>query len=239
MFKVRIIFLMLPFLAVLSCIRSSERRVKPLVDTVKRPAGFSDKAVLENFGGGESYIPVWMEYSGALEKNGITYPHIRGIKFYYPEIGVFRTCYYENNELRQGQRSFNFNGCRVAPGAWDSNITLINGQDCISMFYVIGDDTSSRENNGFDFTTVPAVALSGNDYLYNGMFEYHLSKEQADNYTLRLYDGTTIAYKMSASCKAAAGPVSFVNRENGNICFLAKDCYLTLVHPEDREKLQE
>ena len=234
--------LLLAVLLNIGCINNTQEKAPPSVlntDTVKRPVNVSPHATLINYG--EDYSPVfaWVEHTGQLVVGGKEYPHIQGIRFYYMKAKENDTVYYENLELRNAAKKFNFAGCRVLVSSGESNVHLVNGTDSILMFAVLENKESKRVYRGIEFKSVATIVKNQyGEYTEDVDIEFNIKRGEGGKYTLTLTDGSVIMYQLCATCKESPADLSFLNREDGRIYFINRACYLELLDKDDAPKFQ-
>ena len=209
-------------------------------DTIKRPAYVSKRATLINFGGDELPVFVWAEYIGPLIKNGRRYSHIHGVKFYYIKARKVDTVYYENLELRKAKREFDFANCKVLDYPGGTIVGLASDNDSITLFHVLETDEFKREHKGVEFKNIPTISINKyNEYSTDIDMEFSIKKIKEGGYLLILNDGSKIPYKLCQTCNEQPEIFSFLNREDGKIYFINRDCYLELVNSDDAKRFQE
>lgn len=209
-------------------------------DTTSRPPNVSKQATLINFGGDEMPVLVWVEYAGPLVIDGKGYSHIQGIKFSFVKPRQSDKAYYENLEIRNGSRDFDFKRCRVAEIPGDANICLVNGKDSLLIFQVSVYNGSKRVHRGIEFRNMSTISLNQyGEYVSDVDMEFNIQREDNGIYTLTLNDGSRIIYKGVSDCNVNESSVSFLNREDGKIYLLNKTCYLELVNKNDAKKFQQ
>jgi hypothetical protein len=218
---------------------ASRQETTMKMDTLKRPASVSQNATLINFGSSDEPIPVWAEYIGPLSVSGKQYAHIAGIKYHYVKANQTETVYYENMQLRDGSRSFDFKNSKVGNVPGRTEALLISGRDSLWLFYVLETDEFNREHKGIQFTRMPTIRIDATNYpLPDDLIEYNLKQENETQYTLTLTDGSKVSYKLSSGCKEKPEKLSYLNKQTGVIYFINKDCYLEIVNKDDLAKLK-
>lgn len=234
--------LLFAILLATGCTNSSKQTQNTIAlkpDTI-RPSSVSKQATLINYGGDDMPVYVWVEYAGPLINNGKKYAHIHGIKFSYIKPKKTYTEYYENLDIRNASRKFDFNSGKVQGLPGDANIGLVSGIDSLLLFRVLGNYEFTREFRGMTFSDVSTISLNQyGEYVADINIEFNLKKNGNGAYTLTFYDGSTIQYKATSGCKVTNESISFLNRENGRIYLLDRTCYLELVNKKDVKRFQE
>ncbi|PSL19287.1 hypothetical protein [Chitinophaga ginsengisoli] len=209
-------------------------------DTTQRPANVSRQATLINFGGDDLPVFVWVEAVGPLIADGKEYSHIRGIKFTYVKPRKSYTEYYENLNLRNGARKFNFKTSKVLEYPGEANIHLASGKDTLPMFHVLGNDELERMHRGIKFKDISTVSRDQyGEYIADTDMECNIKKDGNGMYIVTLNNGSKIIYKSTSKCNVSEESVSFLNREDGKIYLFDRSCCLELVNKEDVKKFQD
>lgn len=221
-----------------SSVKSSDEEVKQ--DTVKRPASVSRGATLINLGFDDTPVFMWVEYSGKLNLNNKTYPHIYGFKYFDAQGKFLYARYYENMEIRNGTKEFDATPqIEISPFPGDATIHGSNGKDSLLFFHVIESSEFKRIYEGVEYVDMPAVYLEtryGNGFVSDEDVEFNIRKEK-DIYTVT-FTGTAIPFKLCSACKTEPSKVSFLNEQEGRIYFVERECYLEPVNSEDLKKIQ-
>lgn len=226
----------------LGCINSNSNQNEPIIrDTLQRPPQFSEKASLLNYGSDVEQIPVWAEYLGPLTIDGKTYSHIPGIKYFWVKANKADTMYYENLDLRTGKKEFGFKNCKISDSSGGgANVQLLNAKESIWLFYVLETNEFNREYKGIEFKNMPAIRTHPvNGIVSADLIEFNLTRKSNTDYVLTVTDGSKLLYRLSSTCKEEPTMTSFLNRQDGRIYFINRDCYLELVNKEDIEKLKD
>jgi hypothetical protein len=207
-------------------------------DTLQRPAGMTQQAVLLNFGSEDEPIMVWADYAGNFKNNGNEYSHIHGVWYYYVKADKNDTVYYENMELRSRAKQFDFKKCSILNYPGEATIKVSNGKEDVLLFNVIESDEFAREHRGIVFKRIPTIALNNGNNTADVELEFNLKEIGNGTFEMTLNDSSKIKYQMSADCKVKNPLCSFLNRQDGRIYFVDRDCYLELVNKDDVKKFQ-
>lgn len=207
-------------------------------DTLQRPAGMTQQAVLLNFGSEEEPIMVWAEYAGTFKNDGKEYSHIHGVRYHYVKADKNDTIYYENMELRSRVKQFDFKKCSILNYPGEATIKVSNGKEDLLLFNVIESDEFAREHRSTIFKRIPTIALNNGNNTADVELEFNLKQIGNGIFEMTLNDGSKIKYQMSAECKIKNPLCSFLNRQDGRVYFVDTDCYLELVNKEDVQKFQ-
>ena len=204
-------------------------------DTQKRPLFVSKRANLICFGSAQEPRMVWAEYIGPFQKNEKVYSHIYMVKYYYTNPSKTDTVFYENLEIRNKLINPDWEIYKIADHQIDEGTILItNGKDTIDLFSVLQTEKYNEEYKGTKFTNIPSVREVENGSLIATSFvEYNLKIENNKQYVLTLRNGTKIHYRLCAECKVDPEEISFMNREDGRIYFIERNCYLELTDGDD------
>ncbi|WP_212005421.1 hypothetical protein [Chitinophaga sp. HK235] len=221
-------------------LKQQESKSDKSADTVKRPAGVSNSATLKNVGEDGLPVYVWMEHVGPLIYKGVRYPHIQRVKYHYvgnrPTIDTF---FFENMELRNGERNFNFKGCTVLRKSGDRHLYLANGKDTIFMFAALENYNGTNIYRGLKFVSYPTVSIKANQqYIPDDDLALNIKELGKSSYLVTLDDGTVLKYNLCSTCTGAKGPISFLNREDGRLYFANKNCYLELADNKDLDRIR-
>jgi hypothetical protein len=238
---------MIPLLLILSftvffcnsSVKSSVEVVTAMKDTLKRPVNVSKHATLINLGFEDLPVYMWVEYSGKLKQNGQTYPHIYEFQYFDKDGKLSHIEYYENMQIRSGNKDFDASQSKVLPFPGDATIQVSNGHDSLLFFHVLESEEFRRSYNGIEYIRMPTVYLEtqyGNGTVSHEDVEFNIRKEM-DFYTVT-FTGSAIPFKLCSACKTEPTKVSFLNEQEGRIYFVEKECYLELVNSEDIMKIQ-
>ncbi len=225
----------------LGCINAqTEMNVKKTnSDTLQRPVGMTKQATLLNFGSEDELIMVWADYVGTFENDGNIYSHIHGVQYYYVEADKTDTVYYENMDLRNGVKKFDFKNFVILNYPGEATIQISNGKDSILLFHVIESDEFAREHRGTVFKRIPTISFNSGSNIADVELEINIKESGNGIFEMTLNSGSKIKYQMSSGCKVRKPLFSFLNRQDGRLYFVGTDCYLELVNKKDAQKFQE
>ncbi len=207
-------------------------------DTLRRPTSITDKAVLLNFGSEEEPILVWADYTGPLSQEGKVYSHIHGVQYFYVKTEQRDTFYYENMELRNHTIEFDFKNCIILNYPGEATIQISNKKNSLLLFHVLESNEFAREHKGIEFKRMPTIALDDDRFLADVDMEFNLKKVKEGRYDLTLSDTFKVEYKACSNCNITNQKISFLNRQDGRIYFVEKDCYLELVNKDNAKIFQ-
>lgn len=225
-----------------SSVKSSDENDNPVQDSLKRPASVSNQATLINLGSEDLPVYQWVEYSGKLNYDNKVYPHIYGFKYFDAQGKLIHTQYYENMEVRSGEKEFDASSSKILPFPGDATIQVSNSKDSLLFFYVLESDEFKSEYEGVDFIRMPAVYFEtryDNGFMSDEQVRFNLRTEKNLYIVTFLSDDVfKIPFKLCSTCKVKPTKISFLNEEEGRIYFIEKDCYLEPVNSEDIQKIQ-
>lgn len=231
------ISVLIPLIFLSAC--SSPQAPRLATDSLSRPPNISEFATLLNFGSEDEKIFVWADPIGPLIYNEKEYPHIQGVKFYYVTAKQTSVLYYENFKLRNDNKKWDFRNSKILNYPGDATLELTNGNDTLLVFWVLETREFERVYNGILFKGMPTIYPNwANQYAADVMMEFNIVRNDTSTYILTVTDGTKIAYKLCSRCDKLPQMVSFLNRKDGRIYFIEKECYLELVNKEDVKKFQ-
>lgn len=201
-------------------------------DSIPKPNFLSNRAVILNFGGGEMPIYVWADASNYFENDSINYAHIIGIKYYYVSSGIIDTVYYENLKLRSGHVKINLSGIKILSTVSDAGLTISFNNDTLHLFRATQFNGLESLYEGKSYVRVPVVnSVSPIGLIYNGDISLYM-ENMDDTYCLvYVYKSgeklSTIKYRKYNACIVKKNAqVSFLDKTNGRIYFIEKECYI-------------
>jgi hypothetical protein len=206
-------------------------------DTLLRPANVSLDAKLLNLGSDDEPLFAWTQTLGSLKINNLIYPYILCVKYTF-KSGMEQTSCYENLELRLGKKKINWGGFKILRFPFSGNIKISDGKDTLYLFEVLVEKTwvEKKKSVYTDVATVKTVAdgslLSTKDLACN------LVDNGNGNFLLILDNGMKLKYKVNQSGGVNNKTISFINRDNGNVYFIDKSCFLKLLDTNDLLKLK-
>lgn len=207
-------------------------------DTSQRPTGMTHQAVLLNFGSEDEPIMVWADYAGNFRKDGKKYSHIYAVRYYYVKAEMNDTLYYENMGLRNRSNQFDFKNSTILNYPGEATIKVSKGVNEVLLFNAIESDDFAREHRGIVFKRMPTISLNNGNYVGDVELEFSLNDIGNRFFEMTLNDGSRVKYKLSGECKEKNPLCSFLNRQDGRIYFVDRDCYLELVNNGDKRIFQ-
>ncbi|MBX2924074.1 MAG: hypothetical protein KF746_17880 [Chitinophagaceae bacterium] len=207
-------------------------------DTLQRPAGMTQQAALLNFGSDDEPIMVWADYVGTFKNDGKEYSHIHGVHYHYVKADKSDTVYYENMDLRNGVRKFDFTNYSILNYPGEATIKVSNSKDSFLLFSVLESTEFDRIHRGIKFTNMPTIEKRNGALMHDVELEFNLKEIGNGIFEMTLNDGTKIKYRISSGCKVKKPLCSFLNRQDGKVYFVDADCYLELVNKDDVQKFQ-
>jgi hypothetical protein len=215
-------------------------------DSIIRPDNVSNDAWLVNMGFVDKPIFAWVEYVGNYTDNRKIYPHIYQFRYLYHDDKSIDTLNYEWNKGRYVNIKLelnNFKGYsfKLFPG--DATIQLKNEENELFLFNVIENHKFDNVFRGISYFRIPTVKIDSiyPEYGLSTDYETRINLEQTEKgaYTVNLIDDKGIRafmYKMNEDCRVTPTKISYLNKENGHIYYIEKDCYLELVDKKDLDK---
>jgi hypothetical protein len=205
-------------------------------DSIPRPPIVSPKGILMNFGGGEIPVYAWAEYIGSLKCDNSIFPHIIGVKYYYPTSGKTDIMFYENMQYRKGLSKFKIDSSTILPSYSSSKLLFKFRSDTIVFFPVLEDSSLTETYKGLKYSRINTVKNSfENVFEYSGDVAISIVLEKGDYFVrFNRKNEDIFKYKMCPQCDGTLGKISFLNKTNGNIYFIEKNCY---IEPVDRKKV--
>lgn len=211
-------------------------------DTIVRPDHVSSKAKLINLGFVDAPVYVWIEYIGNYIENGKMYNHIHGIKHTYTNVNLIDTAYYEHDDGRTIDTIENrFKEFKIIPYPGDGTYKLVDGNDSLLLFNVMQLIDSQQVVKGKEWQmAVPTTRINHNGEKVSGAEAHvHLEKENDDIYLVSLIDDKgmrTLRFQKYGDCSLDT-KLSYLDRQEGKLYFVPKDCYLEILDKENLSKL--
>lgn len=211
-------------------------------DTIVRPDHVSSQAKLINLGFVDAPVYVWIEYIGNYIENGKTYNHIHGIKHTYTSVDIIDTAYYEHDGGRTFDTTENrFKGFIIIPYPGDGTYKLVNGNDSLLLFNVMQLSDSRQIIKGKEWQmAVPTTEINRHGEKVSGVQAHvHIEKENGDIYLVSLIDDKgirTLRFQKRGDCSIDS-KISYLDKQEGKLYFVPKDCYLEILEKGDLSKL--
>jgi len=222
---------------VFSCgLNSNKMEEITQIDSIPRPPNISPKGILMNFGGGEIPVYAWAEYIGPLKYGAKIFPHIIGVRYYYQKSGDTDIVFYENLEYRNKLLRINLDSSAILPSYSISKLLLKHDNDTLYFFPVLEDSSLAETYKGVNYVRINSVKRSNENLLnYSGDISISIVFEKS-NYLVRFNrrNNNFFKYKIGPQCEGPLSKISFLDKTDGNIYFLEKNCYL---EPIDREEV--
>lgn len=214
---------------------------------IKKPEYMSSNATLMNYGSKEEPIFVWADYGGVYKKDGKEYTHIHLVNYYYVNAKKQDTMYYENLQLRNGSKFFDFSKAKILEESFGGrNIGIASNKDTINLFFVLEKKEFISDFNNIIYRRTPMICLTENkEYKYDNDVRLNIKKDKQDNYLVSFvdYDINNAKYKLIKKRKELQftdlNTISFVNKEDGIIYFLNNDFYIEPTNKSEIKNLKK
>jgi hypothetical protein len=210
-------------------------------DTIVRPAHISPQAKLINLGFVDAPVYVWIEYIGCYDNGGVVYQHIFGIKHTYVNSNKVDTLYYEFENSRINPSKFgNLKDYEITPYPGDLTYKLTNNQKML-LFNVMQLSDSRQIIKGKEWQmAVPTTEINRHGEKVSGVQAHvHIEKENGDIYLVSLIDDKgmrTLHFQKRGDCSIDS-KISYLDKQEGRLYFVPKDCYLEILEKGDLSKL--
>lgn len=215
-------------------------------DTIVRPDHVSSQAKLINLGFVDAPSYVWIEYVGFYKDKHRVHSHILGIKHTninpdgYPE--QVDTLYYEFDSGRVQPSAFgDLKDYEIIPYPGNGTYKLINENDSLLLFNVMQLSDSRQVIKGKEWQmAVPTTEINRHGEKVSGVQAHmHLEKENDDIYLVSLIDDKgmrTLRFQKFGNCSIDT-KLSYLDKQEGKLYFVPKDCYLEILEKDDLSKL--
>jgi hypothetical protein len=224
----------------------SAQDMKMKKDTIVRPAHVSPQAKLINLGFVDAPSYVWIEYVGFYKDTQGVHSHIFGIEHTniypddYPE--QVDTLYYEFDGSRRQLSVFrDLKDYEIIPYPGNGTYKLINKDDYLLLFNVMQLSDSRQIIKGKEWQmAVPTTEINRHGEKVSGVQAHvHIEKENGDIYLVSLIDDKgmrTLHFQKRGDCSIDS-KISYLDKQEGRLYFVPKDCYLEILEKGDLSKL--
>jgi hypothetical protein len=205
-------------------------------DSIPRPAGVSPKAVFMNFGGDEVPVHAWVEYIGGYKQGRKKLSHLVGIRYYYSFSGKSDTVFYENLDYRGNILKIEIDSSIILPSYSTADLILNYNRDTIIFFPVLEDPSLESVYKNVRYVCLPSVSTNQDGVLvYNDYIGLSIDRT-GNQYKVRFNrsNDEIFEYNICSQCKETTRKVSFVDKTDGKIYFIERECYL---EPFDKDKV--
>lgn len=213
---------------------SEENVESQKTNTRKRPKLVSPKASLVNVGSKEEPIFTWMEFTSPFTLNNKIYKHIIGIKYTFANDTLNHEIrYFESMPSRLSNQKINPEDFRLIDFPLSGTVKVTNGIDTTNLFEVV-------EKNGKFYSSIPTIRTLQNVGPISTMeLPATLIHKRDSLYTLKLKNNQELEYISACGLLNKETKISFINRQDGNIYLLNKNCFLKIKNKEDLLKLNQ
>lgn len=235
--SVAVLSLMMHFAFLNANCRCSPKKTDARIQTnsIPRPAGISPKAVFMNFGGDEIPVHAWAEYVGVYAQGKKKLSHLVGIRYYYSISGESDTVFYENLDYRNKMLKINIDSCTILPSYSTADLKFHYNSDTIIFFPVLEDTSLESIYKGIRYIRSSCVTKNQDGVLvYKGDISLSIDEDNS-LYFVRFNrrNDEPFDYKLCSRCKETKGKVSFVDKTDGKIYLMERECYLEPLYKDN------
>lgn len=221
-------------------IESNREGLEVSKSSVKRPIDVPESASLINLGFEDQPVYCWVFYDGTLQLEDVFHDHIAKFLFKY-EDGALESKYYEYIGNRTEDSRKTLENYDIFPYPGDKTMMLISSENKISrekdtvlIYQVLEIKEFENMLKGKLYKRLPSVSLDNNGKKISDYdVRIHITMKGDSLFTVSLIseDGTRngLLYKLSLGCEEVEAfdeKLSYLDRNNGKIYFIEKDCYL-------------
>ncbi|WP_338813083.1 hypothetical protein V9L05_17240 [Bernardetia sp. Wsw4-3y2] len=145
--------------------------------------------------------------------------------------------YYENMQSRKG-KVFDLKNSQISLYPGNTTLQIITEKDTLLFFSVLELKELRNWRDSLEYLRIPSIYYNEDSLLVAGEdIRLHISEKQKRDYIVYIDYEHIIPYRLCSDCKSLPTEISFFNRENGNIYFIERSCYLELIYKTDLNKI--